>query len=74
MPSPGSNEALDMGCTCAVLDNAHGKGYYGEPGVFVMSADCPLHGPESSDTNARNSRAAKSCSNKRPRRSNIKKA
>lgn len=50
MPNPGSDEALDMGCTCAVLDNGHGKGYFGEPGVFVMSEDCPLHGSESNKT------------------------
>ena len=24
-PNPGSQEALDAGCTCAVLDNNHGK-------------------------------------------------
>lgn len=25
-PNPGSNQALDQGCTCPVLDNGHGKG------------------------------------------------
>lgn len=46
VPNPGSDEALDQGCTCAVLDNAHGRGYMGQPGVFCMSQDCPLHGWE----------------------------
>jgi len=44
--NPGSDEALKRGCRCAVLDNAHGKGYFGMKGVFVMTADCPLHGFE----------------------------
>lgn len=39
---PGSDEALDAGCTCPVLDNTHGKGYM-ELGFFVIAADCPLH-------------------------------
>ncbi len=42
-PNPGSDKAIALGCTCAVLDNAHGKGYMGQKGVFVMSADCKLH-------------------------------
>lgn len=49
-PNPGSREALDAGCRCPVLDNAHGRGYLGgvkdEQGdtVFVMVVDCPIHG------------------------------
>lgn len=38
--NPGSEEALKQGCTCPVLDNAHGKG--GLRG-FYISGDCPLH-------------------------------
>lgn len=45
-PNPGSDEARRQGCTCPVLDNAHGQGYYGVEGQFVMVEDCPLHGPE----------------------------
>lgn len=41
---PGSDVAIRFGCTCPVLDNAHGKGYMGVPGQFVMTASCPLHG------------------------------
>lgn len=45
-PKPGSDDALDAGCLCPVLDNGHGRGYMGMPGIFVMRADCPLHGTE----------------------------
>lgn len=44
VPNPGSREATESGCTCAVLDNARGRGYMGQPGIFVISADCPMHG------------------------------
>ena len=45
-PSPGSNEALDAGCSCPVIDNGHGRGYLGDGEKFgwVMNEDCPLHG------------------------------
>ena len=43
IPNPGSDEAIDQGCTCPVLDNSHGKGYMGIPNVFVFSGGCPLH-------------------------------
>lgn len=39
VPTPGSNEALDLGCTCAVLDNCHGRG----PGPFWVTGGCPVH-------------------------------
>lgn len=41
---PGSREARDAGCRCPVYDNAHGRGYMGMPGVYVMSELCPMHG------------------------------
>ena len=41
---PGSNEAIDAGCTCPVIDNAHGAGYLGLGKVWVMRIDCPIHG------------------------------
>ena len=40
-PSPGSNEAIALGCTCPVMDNNHGLG---ENGAFWISCDCPIHG------------------------------
>jgi len=45
VPNPGSQEAVKAGCICAVLDNARGKGYYGQPGMFVITGGCPLHDP-----------------------------
>lgn len=42
--NPGSDEALDNGCLCPVLDNGHGKK---RDGLFWMNADCPLHGVKS---------------------------
>jgi hypothetical protein len=48
--TPGSPEAIKAGCTCPVLDNAHGKGYMGgakdrETGktLFVYNCACPVH-------------------------------
>ena len=46
-PTPGSDEAIRQGCTCPVLDNQYGQGYYGGPsGTFVYSGLCPLHREE----------------------------
>ena len=44
-PNPGSDEALDQGCTCPVLDNGHGRGV-GDPDSpwFWTARDCPIHG------------------------------
>lgn len=44
VPNPGSDEALQAGCRCPVMDNGHGAGYMGQAGIFVMNLDCPLHG------------------------------
>jgi len=49
-PSPGSQEAQDQGCTCAVLDNNHGEGFPGTAQngetitCFWINGECPLHG------------------------------
>lgn len=43
-PNPGSDGAIAQGCTCPVVDNGHGRGYLGMPGVYVFSGGCPLHG------------------------------
>ena len=53
VPNPGSDEALEMGCTCPVMDNGHGKGSGwkeddGSP-VFWIMDDCPLHGSKGTD-------------------------
>jgi hypothetical protein len=50
--NPGSDEAIMLGCTCAVLDNCHGAGFpifdddgnkEDHPGFWV-NEDCPIHG------------------------------
>ena len=46
---PGSVEAVDIGCTCPVLDNHYGKGF-GDPPLFWISGDCPIHGLVSEET------------------------
>ena len=49
VPTPGSPEAVEIGCLCAVLDNAHGKGTYqdedGRP-QFWITEGCPVHSVE----------------------------
>jgi len=58
-PNPGSKEALDQGCLCAVMDNAYGKGYLGgvkgKDGniIFVVTDNCPLHGVNIKEDNDR---------------------
>jgi len=48
-PNPGSRDALDAGCICPVMDNAHGRGARldedGQP-MFVMVVGCPVHSPQ----------------------------
>jgi len=44
MPNPGSDEALDLGCECPVMDNNHGSGSDWGPGKFWINGNCPLHG------------------------------
>lgn len=47
-PNPGSQDAIDQGCTCPVLDNRHGKGaYLRGDNVFWIDATCPIHGDDS---------------------------
>lgn len=43
--NPGSIGAINAGCTCPVLDNAHGKGYLGQMGIYAITAGCPVHNP-----------------------------
>lgn len=44
-PTPGSAEAVDLGCTCPIIDNHYGKGVPMNGKRFHWTeADCPLHG------------------------------
>jgi len=52
IPNPGSDEAIELGCFCPVLDNAHGRGAWysgGEDAVFWTNPKCPLHGIQGED-------------------------
>lgn len=56
IPSPGSPEAVERGCTCPELDNRFGLGagwVQGEDGKmkmgFDVEPDCPLHGERKED-------------------------
>lgn len=43
--NPGSKEAIEQGCTCPVMDNAHGKGVPQKGGVMLWQNEhCPIHG------------------------------
>jgi hypothetical protein len=52
--TPGSDEAIEAGCECPVLDNARGQGsgYTGDDGqpLFWISEACPLHGKKEEET------------------------
>jgi hypothetical protein len=44
---PGSQSALDAGCSCPVIDNEHGRGYHYVPGkeaTYVTFESCQIHG------------------------------
>lgn len=43
-PNPGSDEAIDQGCCCPVLDNGHGKNR--GDGNFWINDNCKLHAPK----------------------------
>lgn len=45
-PKPGSQDALDQGCICAVLDNNHGKFPPWPPDGWWITGGCPVHDPE----------------------------
>lgn len=43
--NPGSEEAVEKGCTCPVVDNHYGQGVdiYGDI-QFWVNGNCPIHG------------------------------
>jgi hypothetical protein len=49
LPNPGSDAAIDMGCTCPVLDNGHGRINDGK-GPFWITEKCPVHGIENKES------------------------
>lgn len=42
-PNPGSEAARHMGCTCPVLDNAHGAEWMGFTRGYYITEGCPVH-------------------------------
>jgi hypothetical protein len=49
--NPGAPAAVAAGCTCPIMDNAHGAGApgsYSHPDgpFFWINSGCPLHGPD----------------------------
>jgi len=51
LPNPGSEKAIELGCTCAVIDNRYGKGIPSENGKpnFWITGECPLHDPKANE-------------------------
>jgi hypothetical protein len=46
IPNPGSAEAMDHGCECAIIDNHYGRGFeYDRELCFYITVGCPLHAP-----------------------------
>jgi hypothetical protein len=43
VPNPGSDAAIEQGCTCSISDNGHGNEELGRIRGFWISVDCPLH-------------------------------
>ena len=43
IPNPGSNEAIDLGCSCPIMDNSYGEGYMGMKDTFIYNQSCKLH-------------------------------
>ncbi len=43
VPNPGSDLAVERGCTCAVLDNCHGRFAPWPPDGWWVTEGCPLH-------------------------------
>ena len=50
VPNPGSDAALELGCTCPVVDNGHGKGCGYGKNMFWHTAGCPVHHPNSAQS------------------------
>lgn len=45
MHNPGSELAVEHGCTCPVVDNNYGAGIlFGSDPIYWIDASCKLHG------------------------------
>lgn len=43
VPNPGSDAAIELGCTCPVMDNGHGNEQLGRERGFWYTEGCPVH-------------------------------
>lgn len=43
VPNPGSDEAVEMGCRCARMDNNRGRWAPWPPDNWWVNGDCPVH-------------------------------
>jgi len=52
--APGSQEAVEAGCICAVWDNHYGRGYWGDGTKYGwdVRGDCPVHGKQEEGSDA----------------------
>lgn len=50
---PGSDEARKLGCSCAVMDNAYGKGRWGDGDKYgwFVTVGCVVHSPALDEPN-----------------------
>jgi len=62
IPNPGSNDAVRRGCTCPILDNSKGWGYF-KKDSFWITQNCPLH--DKTDYNKNSNAVVNSCKHKR---------
>lgn len=44
-PNPGSDAAVERGCTCPVMDNGRGRFPPYSPDGWWITGGCPLHDP-----------------------------
>ena len=63
LPSPGSNDAVEAGCTCPILDNAHGGGFPGKEGsvMYWVAQGCRLHGQAHKENDLHPMNVCQSC-------------
>ena len=54
-PTPGSSEAIALGCKCPVMDNHNGKGLGCR--YFWVNETCPIHGDRSAEYQIKNKEA-----------------
>lgn len=45
VPNPGSDEAIEIGCSCPAYENYYGRGIEAKEGTqFWINENCPIHG------------------------------